>query len=668
MQRLLPVIIFFIVAGRLQAQDTIVLNSQPNWNGGLNIAGNTWFYEDFSDVPLEFDEIKNKPFVPYDSSKRKQRFSTRPLIIQWLRFTISNTSATDTLHLYASTGARVLTRLYDSLGLLAKSGIYQTDIIGMLKGNLPLSVKPQSVKTFWIRMQDRSDMIMEGSVYLNTAFTTYRNDSEGRYYDRILFLLLGLVTGGLFFITVFAAFQYYLYREVAFLWYISYTGFAALSGLFFIDIRHTGDFFSSFFHDLMFSVVIYLVPVLYSMFIDTMLKLHRHFKKTWWVIKILLVVIIIQMLVQFIVFRTGRFVFTDYYGYLVSPVTILLLNIILLVLTALSKEKVKWFLFAGMIGMIALWILPITGFLPWATAFKWGNEWNSVIIFVPFFMLLGIYVEAICFSFALSYRSKLVLYEKNAMQQVYAKQLQEELESKTRQLATELAIKEEQNLKQVSVEFEQRIAETEMTALRAQMNPHFIFNCLNSIKLYTLENDSTSASEYLTVFSKLIRLVLENSRSEKVTLKNELEALRLYIELEAMRFKDKVSYSIHTDTSIDQEYIEIPPLLLQPYVENAIWHGLMHKNEGGIIMIDIKQPSEHLLVVQITDNGIGREAAAAYKSKSAEKKKSYGLKMTSERLSVINQLHHTTAAVEVTDLKDENNNAAGTKVIITIPV
>jgi sensor histidine kinase YesM len=120
------------------------------------------------------------------------------------------------------------------------------------------------------------------------------------------------------------------------------------------------------------------------------------------------------------------------------------------------------------------------------------------------------------------------------------------------------------------LQFDVQLAETEMTALRAQMNPHFIFNCLNSIKLYTLENDSLKATEYMTKFSRLIRLVLENSRSERITLANELETLELYIEMEAMRFKNKVAYQINLADNIDTHYIEIPPLLIQPYVENAI--------------------------------------------------------------------------------------------------
>lgn len=216
--------------------------------------------------------------------------------------------------------------------------------------------------------------------------------------------------------------------------------------------------------------------------------------------------------------------------------------------------------------------------------------------------------------------------------------------------------------------FQQKIAETEITALRSQMNPHFIFNCLNSIKLYSLENDSHSASDYLTKFSRLIRLVLENSRSEKVTLENELETLKLYIEMEAMRFKDKVKYQINIAPYIDQQFIEIPPLLIQPFVENSIWHGLMHKSEGGTVKIDVSQPKEQVLHIEISDDGIGREKAQAYKSKSAMKQKSFGMKVTSERIELINQIYKTNTEVEIIDLKDQNGELIGTKVMLNIPI
>lgn len=211
------------------------------------------------------------------------------------------------------------------------------------------------------------------------------------------------------------------------------------------------------------------------------------------------------------------------------------------------------------------------------------------------------------------------------------------------------------------------LQEIEKKLLRSQMNPHFMFNVLNSINRYVLENDSVQASAYLTKFSRLMRLVLENSRSEKVTLENELAALSFYIELEALRFKDKISYSLSVDPSVDKRFIRIPPLMIQPYVENAIWHGLMHRDLGGKIEITVKQTTENLLEVEITDNGIGRDAALALKSKSATDKKSFGMQITSERLALVNTLYNTQSIIEVKDLKDTEGVASGTKVILKIP-
>lgn len=211
------------------------------------------------------------------------------------------------------------------------------------------------------------------------------------------------------------------------------------------------------------------------------------------------------------------------------------------------------------------------------------------------------------------------------------------------------------------------LQESEKKLLRAQMNPHFMFNVLNSINRYVLENDSVQASVYLNKFSRLMRLVLENSRSEKITLENELAALSLYIELEALRFKDKISYSLYVDPSVDKRFIRIPPLMIQPYVENAIWHGLMHRDEGGKIEITVNQTDENLLEVKIMDNGIGRDAALALKSKSATDKKSFGMQITSERLALVNTLYNTQSIIEVKDLKNTEGGALGTKVILKIP-
>lgn len=221
---------------------------------------------------------------------------------------------------------------------------------------------------------------------------------------------------------------------------------------------------------------------------------------------------------------------------------------------------------------------------------------------------------------------------------------------------------------QLRAEFQQKIAETQLSALRAQMNPHFIFNCLNSLNLYILENHADLASDYLQRFSKLIRLVLENSRLERIPLSNEVEALTLYMMMESMRFKEKLAFNIEIDPQIDIEMITIPPLLLQPFIENAVWHGLMHKIEGGTIILKISQPTDTIIHAEIIDNGIGRAAAALIKSKSATRQKSFGMKVTGERIAAINQIYHTATKVEVIDLYDEKGQANGTKVVVEIPI
>jgi len=208
----------------------------------------------------------------------------------------------------------------------------------------------------------------------------------------------------------------------------------------------------------------------------------------------------------------------------------------------------------------------------------------------------------------------------------------------------------------------------EIKALRSQMNPHFIFNCLNSLNLFILENHIDAASDYLQRFSKLIRLVLENSRLERIPLKNELETIQLYMNLEAMRFKEKLKFHISVDDDIETEMITVPPLLFQPFIENSIWHGLMHKIDGGTIHLKISQPNEKILQAEIIDDGIGRAAATEMKSKSTMLHKSFGMKVTKERIAAINEIYNMHADVEVFDLFDAHKNATGTKVVIQIPV
>jgi len=216
------------------------------------------------------------------------------------------------------------------------------------------------------------------------------------------------------------------------------------------------------------------------------------------------------------------------------------------------------------------------------------------------------------------------------------------------------------------MEMQQKKTELEMQALRAQMNPHFIFNSLNSINMFILENNKLQASEYLSKFSKLVRLILQNSQEAFIPLEKELEALQLYLELESLRFDNKFEYKISIDGNVDTTILQVPPLIIQPYAENAIWHGLMHKREKGHLQIVLYMEKE-MLFCNITDDGVGRESAAALKSKSASLNKSMGMRITADRIAILQQKNQDNY-IKITDLVLPDGSAGGTEVIIKMPV
>ena len=216
------------------------------------------------------------------------------------------------------------------------------------------------------------------------------------------------------------------------------------------------------------------------------------------------------------------------------------------------------------------------------------------------------------------------------------------------------------------MELRQKTTELEMQALRAQMNPHFIFNSLNSINRFIMQSDKAQASRYLTKFSRLVRLILQNSQASLITLESELESLELYLTLEGLRFNHHFDYKISVATNIDASSIKLPPLILQPYIENAIWHGLMHKEDKGQLDIEISKENNQLYI-KITDNGVGRENASLLTSKSATKYKSMGLSITANRIASLQHLQNIESVVTINDLVNGNGSAAGTEVIIKIP-
>ncbi|HKH63035.1 MAG TPA: histidine kinase [Flavitalea sp.] len=218
------------------------------------------------------------------------------------------------------------------------------------------------------------------------------------------------------------------------------------------------------------------------------------------------------------------------------------------------------------------------------------------------------------------------------------------------------------------MENNRKIAETKLLALRLQMNPHFIFNSLTAINNFILSNDSEHASLLLTRFSRFMRQVLDNSRTEWVSLYNELKALQIYIELEQLRFENKFDVKINVSPDIDREMVHVPPLIIQPYVENAIWHGLLHKKDGTASLTINCWKEDEMLYLQIEDNGIGREASTKVGKNALSSHKSHGLKVTEERLQILNQVYNVDASVKIVDLLTADHQAGGTQITLRMKI
>jgi tetratricopeptide (TPR) repeat protein len=201
-----------------------------------------------------------------------------------------------------------------------------------------------------------------------------------------------------------------------------------------------------------------------------------------------------------------------------------------------------------------------------------------------------------------------------------------------------------------------------LKSLRGQMNPHFIFNALNSVNQFISQQDERTANRFLSEFALLMRLVLEHSQEDFIPLQKEQEILALYLKLEHYRFRDKFDYEIKVDETINTESIQVPPMLIQPYIENAVWHGLRYKNEKGKLLLHFYKQNGNL-VAEITDDGIGRKRSAELKTENQKKHNSTGLKNIEERLAIINKVYNVHYRVQIEDGIDH-----GTHVRLFLPI
>lgn len=290
-------------------------------------------------------------------------------------------------------------------------------------------------------------------------------------------------------------------------------------------------------------------------------------------------------------------------------------------------------------------------------------------------MLTGGIPEIIFLSAALGYRLKTAYKERTEAQQELILQLQrneqlartlnEELEQMVRSRTDEIREKslqlEHEKEKILIAEFDKQIAEAQLTALNAQMNPHFIFNCMNSIQKYILKNERTRALDFLQHFSDLMRCVLDNSTKPKVQLDDEIHMLEKYILLEQQRLDHKFDFAIEVASDLQTDFFEIPGMIIQPYIENAIWHGLMNKSGRGLLRVRFDKVN-HAIRCEIEDNGVGRAKASETGPQDQAKRKRYGMSISQRRLELLHKENQDIPDIRIEDLYDDHHQPAGTRV------
>lgn len=470
---------------------------------------------------------------------------------------------------------------------------------------------------------------------------------------------LTFVVGILFVLTVYHFMLYFQHKNKSYIYYSSYTLLIFITYF----TMSENDFLVGFtkpikpFFKLTHLGWVWIYNIIYFFFVFHFLKFKKHYTKTTKFISnilyLLLVIAIITLLVS--ISSNSIYYLTQAYTYIFLPVVISL-SIYCFYLVYISPETAKTYIFVGSFILFSSSILATLA-VDFNLVFK-----NTATGYLVFYV--GVILENICFSLGLGLRQKIILNERDTVNKKLIANLREnELlkESINKQL------KEKINVLNQQISLKKEIEDLKLTALRSQMNPHFIFNALNSIKLYIINNERKNAAFYLNKFSKLMRKILEASSIKVTSLKEELETMELYMSIENIRFSDAIDYCVEISEDVKLEGIKIPPLVLQPFLENALWHGLSSKKGSKKINICVDKIDGNHLQIIIKDNGIGRKAAARIKSEKSINRKSIGINLTNERMTNFVKNLKNDYSIFYEDLVDDNK-ATGTEVILKIPL
>lgn len=419
----------------------------------------------------------------------------------------------------------------------------------------------------------------------------------------------------------------------------------------------------------------WLIYIFYNLFVMSFLEIEKHSKKLYKAIKIINIAYLVYMLCELIFMLLTFDKVMQGRLFVISKIVVVIIAvaIIIAIIRRVRTVLVPYIIF----GSVFFLLFTVTSML-----YSLGLSWLPETRLFPInFMQIGIMLEMLCFSLGLGKRIFMVAREKEKLQKAYIDQLvrneeiiqlsNQELSVQVNARTSEILDKtrelEREKEEKLMAKYEKQLTESEMNALRLQMNPHFIFNALNSIRYYILKEDSEKASDYITSFSKLLRMILQHSKETSIKLSEELEALKLYLEFERQRFEEKFEFTINVSDDIRPDLLNIQPMIIQPFLENSIWHGIMHKDESGHLLVDISLHNRNTLKVIIEDNGIGREESKKIKGEQqSQTYKSMGMQITRDRLKLMEKLQHGDTGYEVEDLLGDDGISKGTRVIIKI--
>jgi len=353
-------------------------------------------------------------------------------------------------------------------------------------------------------------------------------------------------------------------------------------------------------------------------------------------------------------------IYVQYFNYGFTPLISLLAITVLIKLWQIPGP-LKIFFFIGSLSYMSLAIIALV----LSNLYDYNAEdLRGFVPLVAFYT--GIIIEQVSFGFALGYFTEQLnkkyqntLHQNLKLKSKHNKDLTQKLKEQSKRLQQIAQKAKEKEVALVKSEYEAKLNESKLSSLQSKMNPHFIFNALNSIKAYLIDNDKRKAVDYMNRFSKLVRKILESSRIEKVSLEEEIEIIKLYVEIENTRFNNSIQFNIENDAQYNRT-IFLPPLILQPFIENALWHGLAPSDREKKLSLKVLHNNGHTKV-EIEDNGIGRAKSTSEHRKSKLKRKSMGMKITQERLSVFNQKFNTNYYFEI---KDKLLPETGTLVIL----